>query len=616
MASLLGAWSLDGRPVVDHADALLRRRLASSLLGSEKVDEFMQGRLWLRAERGLLAHDAAQGVLAGEGLIARGDAPLVSLLGAAPPQPEGHFVLVHCADVARGPLTLARSISGGEHLYTALIGGCAFFASSLRALRAHPAVGTQLVPRVVSESLLVGLPVFGQQTPLAGLEEVLPGHTQQFGGTAGEQRFTDATALDSPRGRPEDLARAFRFALCEAIEAALGRQRPLVVALSGGIDSAAIAAAAVEVAGAANVVALTYEFAEQGRLQETDYARAVCAKLGIRDHRIFSIDGDDFLEALPECVWRAESAVHWPKAFLLPVARKVRALGFDSLLTGFGIGSHMGPLRELGRMLPWLPAPVWARLWRLAIYERRHLFDRLSALHPGLEVPHPRLIYLLLRLLEDEGRLPDVRAGLPAAVAPLLHDRPRGRSLRRMVGALRPPSASFARRAQLAALAHLVSCVDVTRSDKSSRELGVQRIAPAHFRRCIPYAYFPVDPAPPLFSAARRQRPGKWLLQLAYRGVLPDNVLFRVKNWADAVASPSWLRAGRVQMLRTLPRFSDDLRALRSGDPDFAEAALHWEPRSILAAGLSFLFWKRLLVDRDPSLATPPTWDELLAKQP
>ena len=89
---------------------------------------------------------------------------------------------------------------------------------------------------------------------------------------------------------------------------------------------------------------------------------------------------------------------------------------------------------------------------------------------------------------------------------------------------------------QLQAFAHLISCIDITRSEKSSREAtGEHRISPAHFPQCIPYAYFPVQPHPFVWSGNRDKRPGKLLLQKAYRDILPESVLFRKKSWDDAV---------------------------------------------------------------------------------
>ena len=296
--------------------------------------------------------------------------------------------------------------------------------------------------------------------------------------------------------------------------------------------------------------------------------------------------------------------MQWPKSFLLPAARHIREAGFRQYLTGFGIGSHMGYLDELARVLRWLPfSALVLRYWRLARFGGWPWLEHLAAAHPGLEPPHPRLYYLLLRLLEQSGQVRDVPNFFPAEMRVLVQN------------AAGAPEAldeglDLGRRLQLHAFAHLISCVDVTRCEQATREAtGIHRVSPAHFPSCIPYAYFPLQPPPALWSADRDKRPGKLLLQLAYRGVLPDSVLFRKKSWDDAVVSRSWLREGRTLMLRAVPDFPDNLRDL---GPEYPDAVRFWEPRSINATGLSFAFWRKLFLER-PLADRPPVWEELFA---
>ncbi|MCA9668840.1 MAG: 7-cyano-7-deazaguanine synthase [Myxococcales bacterium] len=581
------------------------RQLAAD--GAPARFERSRGRLWICGDAQKSAEgEGGEAILVAEGFVAQGEQRLEEIVGRATAQPpEGHFVLAE-ARLGRGELSLVRSISGGERLYYARVGEVLIFGSSVRHVLAHPELGRELDAAICDEVILNGHPVVGACSPFVGVEEVPPGHvvTVRGGERPPERRWLWRDRLRSPQGAPEQLAREFADALRASIARAVGRRRPVAVALSGGIDSSAIAAAAADVVGADQLVALSYEFDDPTHPRETQYAEMVCRALGIRDHRVFKIGREEFLAAIPEHVWRSENPVHWPKAFMLPVARRIRDEGFDLYLTGFGIGSHMLFMRELAALmqLPVLPR-LLAPLWRVAVLGRDPRFAELARIHPALEPPHPRLYDTLLRIFEREGLIADARAYYPLAWAPLLRRR-------RALGAEDPYVAeqgTLAERLQRQAFKHLISCVDVTRSEKSSREAGLYRVSPAHFAATLPYAYFPIEPLPPLWSAARRQRPGKYLLQLAFRGVLPDEVLFRKKSWADAVASPTWLRAGRRMMLRAVPRFPDigvdDSAAYRA-------ALLDWEPRSILASSLSFAFWRRLFVERalEPR---PPTWPEL-----
>ena len=574
--------------------------------------ELRQGPLWIRAPRAnLVAGERA--CLAVEGFLATGgdrDRGLAEIFAAEErggvwvSAPEGHYVLAFANHESRA-LTLLRSPSGGERLCFVRLGDLVLFASSIRPLLAHSRVSGELDPELLDEVLINGLPIFGSSTPFLGVEEVLPGNRATFRAGEYQQRCHWRGILASPRGPVPLLARRFRESLTEAVEQALGPHRPVAVALSGGIDSSAVAAAAVEAVGAENVRAYTYEFDDPTHGRETHFAELVVRRLGIRYHEVFKVSFRDFLDAIPEGVWRSESPVHWPKSFLLPVARHLKRRGHRFYLTGFGIGSHMSYLRELGRVLPWVPFPgLLLRYWRLMRFEGRPWLERMACLHPGLEPPHRRIYHLLSLLLEREGYLDDHRVLHPPEALGLLGDpRPIG-----------PGESNLLRGGDHGALqrhcfAHHISCIDVTRSEKSSREVGVLRISPAHFACCLPYAYFPVEPAPFVWGDSRRLRPGKLLLRKAFRGILPDEVLFRKKSWADAVASPRWLRQGRVMMLRALPSFPDELDALGSRYP---EAVRQWEPSSILSNCLSFWFWRRLMTEFH-SAAVPPRWEELVS---
>jgi len=456
-----------------------------------------------------------------------------------------------------------------------------------------------LQTKVLDEVLLTGLTMFGTETLHAGIHEVMPGHALTL--TAqdiGQQRLVNSELLVAPRGAPEALAREFRDKLTNSVAACAGPTRPVVVALSGGIDSSAIAAAAVEAFGANAVHAITYEFDDPGHSVETQYAKMVADKLGIVRHHIFALKTEEYHAAIPEMIYRSESLVHWPKSFMLLVAREVKRLGYDRYLTGFGIGSHLSYLSELGKVLPKAASLVTSH-WKSARFSHRRWPDRVARLHPSLELPHPRLYYLLVQLLAQRGYVRDISSFFPPELHPLIHEAP--------ADPLDNDDMPLGQWLQHKALARGVGCIDVTRSEKPSRELGVYRISPAHFDSCIPYAHFPIEPTPRLYSEARSLRPGKQLLRLAYQGILPDEVLYRVKSWGDAVASDCWLRTGRRMMLSVLPGFPHDFGEYGAHYPKTIQG---WEPKSILATSLALRMWMRIFLEL-PAPAEPPTWHEL-----
>jgi hypothetical protein len=558
--ALLGMWGgAPGEPI---------KRALRAQLGPGDFAEVEQGPLWLVAGRGKLLADGAY-----EGFIPESELAKARWAAAGDwrQAPEGHYVLA-CARA--GELSLLRALSGGERLYHTRVDGRVLFSSSLRPLLAHPGVARRLNPAKLPEAILTGLTLAGDETLIDGVSEVAPGHVLRVAGDAIAHRWHYGGLLQPPEGSPRQLAARYREALLRAVAVSAGPSRPVAVTLSGGIDSAAIAALAVEAFGAGAVTAFTYEFDDpRHRPSETPFAAEVCRKLGIRDHRVFRISFDQFLAAIPETVWRAESFVHWPKTFMLLAARHIRDAGFERMLCGFGVGSHMAYFEEAARLLRWLPAPLLEAYWKLARGRGGELLERL---HPALAVPNQRVRHFMLGLL---------RGGADAAFRGM-------------------PTADLLRHQSFA---HLVSCIDVTRWEKPLRELGVHRVSPAHFASTIPYAYLNYRPAAAPWSEARRLRPGKHLLRIAMRDVLPESVLYRRKSWADAVVSRTWLQAGVRWMRCVVPEY------WRVAGPEAKAGALRrWDARSPQHAVTALAFWSRLFVERPPS-PEPPTWGELLA---
>ncbi len=558
MSDLLGAWSLDDVPARRRISTLAEARMLARLPGHpEGLAEISEGPLWLVARRGKLSRGPA-GVQAHEGL----------LVGESPP--EGHFVLAR-ADLAARRLRLLRGLSGGERLYFARLPGLVLFAASLRPLLAHPDLDSRLRRSAVDETVVAGLTMAGTGTLIEGIEEVPPGHTLTLGREVEAPRWHWPGLLEPPAGDLATLARDYRHRLGHAVERAIGPARPVAVTLSGGIDSSAIAAHAVDCVGAANVEAFTYEFDDPSHPCETPFAVAVARRLGIR-HHVFKISFEDYLQALPETVWRAESPTHWPKAFMLPASRRILRHGFTRYLSGFGIGSHMAHLEDLARLLarPGGVALVTALAWRARTRRGRHL-HRLRRVHPSLEPLYPRLLLLVLSVLRERGAIADLRTHFPADMAPLLGEG----------GHIAEAPSGFARMELAAHLRHqsfarLVSCIDVTRWEKVLREIGVERVSPAHFAEALPPSYLPIRPRPNPWSRAGRLRPGKLLLRESMKGVLPEDVLHRRKSWADAVVSPTWYAAGLAWMRSVLPADDDILASDRPG----CQSAFNSDPLS------------------------------------
>lgn len=597
MSALLGAWSLSGRPIRELLpdEAWARMLAARPAPGAgETLDE---PRLRLCASAGRLRRRDAR-ARAYEGWLAGPLEDAASIAAGA----DGHFVCAD-ADLSAGRLVLRRDPSAGERLYYARLEGLLLFSSSLGPLLTHPAVGRRLDDEVARERALFDVAHFGPRSLIEGVLELLPGHSVEAGSGVGAQRWDWGPLLEDPEGPEEELARRFKERLYAATARAIGPSGRAAVALSGGVDSAAVAAAAVAAVGADNVKAFTFEFDEPGRAGEGARAAEICRDLGIRRHDVLRLRFEDCLAVVPELVRRSEEPTAWARPHAALLAARVGAAGYDRFLTGFGVGSHMGWLEDVEQALRWAPAGWLLRRWRAVRYEGARAVP--SRLHPGLTPPdHPLptpLYYLVVAALARRGDVADPGAFFPAplaAAARALISSERARGAFAAVEGL-PLSAQL----QRLAFWSLDSCVDLHRLQRLCRESGSLWMSPFHVASCLPYAFFRPRPAAPFWSSARRARPGKRLLRRALRGVVADDVLDRPKVWSDAIPSDAWL-------LRVRERLAE------AGRPALRALAESWKldpadlERLCPNGALPLAFWSRVFVERG---GAPVDWDALLA---
>lgn len=575
---LRGAWTLNGRPGED--------------------------RLRLEADpRRVLRRDGR--VLAWEGFLFAGKGEPWDLEarfegnGKPGGGPEGHFTAIW-ADPARGEFRILRDPTGGERIYFSMENGVLLFSSSLKALLEWRKDQAALDPEIAFERGLAELTLFGDRTLIAGVHEVLPGHRLTVRDGEIRQEWVWGNLLEPLEGDPAGLARGLRAALKDAVERCLPPNGEIAIAVSGGIDSAAVAALAVELAGPDRVRAFTYEYQDPGHPSETALAAATCRHLGIRDHRVIPITLDDFLDCVPGAVWSAEDPGYWKRSYPIALAKASAAAGHDRFLTGFGIGSHMGFLEELGGALEFLPVPELSlRFWRGA-RETGRTAGWPSRLHPGLEAPMHRLYYPLLALLRARGIVSDLRPFFPESLAPFIESALDSDRVARDLESL--SALPLARQAQTAAFLHMNSCADAVRCERVSREFGAVWLGPAHFPSCLPYFYLPPHPLPPLGDPRRRWRPGKLLLREAMRGVLPDEVMHQKKNWSQTIGSRAWRDRALARMDAAAGPSWDALRPLFGAGFDDAR---RYSPEGMIPLA----FWHRLFLERGRT--SPPSWAEL-----
>ncbi|HJQ68933.1 MAG TPA: asparagine synthase (glutamine-hydrolyzing) [Blastocatellia bacterium] len=266
-------------------------------------------------------------------------------------------------------LLIIRDRMGVKPLYYFWDGQTFMFASEIKALLA-----SQLAPRRVNNQALWDYLTFrytpGPETIWEGIRKLPPGHALEVkpGQPPREIRYWSTDVFSDDSREPYSEKRAdeeFASLFLDAVQLRLvASDVPVGVLLSGGLDSSAVAAAAVEL-GHRNFHTFSVGFDDGGYESELPYARQVARHTGARYHEVV-IGRREFLEMLPELVhFSDEPLADLASVPLLAVCRLARqdvkvvlsGEGSDEVLAGYDLDrSERG--WELARALQRIPSPV------------------------------------------------------------------------------------------------------------------------------------------------------------------------------------------------------------------------------------------------------------------
>lgn len=243
-------------------------------------------------------------------------------------------------------LLLVRDRMGVKPLYYFWDGRTLLFASEIKAILASGLVERELDTQALWDYLTFRY-IPGPDTIWKHIKKLPPGHLLRFeaGGTPKIERYweCDVVAEDAGARSEEEIEAEFTELFLDAVDLRLvAADVPVGVFLSGGLDSSAIAAAAVEL-GHKNFHTFSVGFEEGGYYSELSYAEQVARHVGAQYHDVV-LNQKKFLEMLPEVVYATDEPLADLSAIsILALSRLARqhvkvvlsGEGSDEILAGY-----------------------------------------------------------------------------------------------------------------------------------------------------------------------------------------------------------------------------------------------------------------------------------------
>ena len=280
-------------------------------------------------------------------------------------------------DAPRRRLTLVRDPLGVKPLYWWSDGALLLFASEMKALLGHPALGARKVNLAGVAQVLVTRYVSRPATMFQGVQRLPEGCWLQAGAPVEQRprphRYWDLEFRPERIGL-EEAAEELDARLRHTVDMQLMSDVPLGVQLSGGVDSGLVTALMEQLRRARGDPAPLQSFSvgfDVAKFSELAHARAVAQRYGTR-HREITVGFRDFAAQLPLMAWLYDEPMGEPPGiptYLMcrQAKRHVTVMlcgeGADELFGGYGKYLYDG----FSAALDWMPpAPRAALLGALA----------------------------------------------------------------------------------------------------------------------------------------------------------------------------------------------------------------------------------------------------------
>jgi asparagine synthase (glutamine-hydrolysing) len=254
---------------------------------------------------------------------------------------DGQFALA-AYDARENRVLLARDRMGISPLFWGLVGDYLVFASEMKAIFATGLVRPEMDPRALDSVALLGT-VPAPRAAFRGLRSLAPGHfLEAKGGTVSEHVFWDIPYGDAGQYARRPVAawaEEFREVLTRAARRRLKADVPVGLYLSGGIDSATVAAMTAD-AGDLRKHVFSIGLEEPG-LDESRKARAAADFLGI-EMQLLRYTARQLGEDLPRLLYHAETPLISTESVALMALAGLAARHVKVVLTGEGADECLG----------------------------------------------------------------------------------------------------------------------------------------------------------------------------------------------------------------------------------------------------------------------------------
>lgn len=288
---------------------------------------------------------------------------------------EGMFAIC-IYDPNEEVIWLVRDRLGIKPLYYGVRDGAFYFASEVKAILAGMGGRPELNRGAIHHYLTLRYSP-SPETVWKDIYKLEPGHWLRF--DIGEEkwetdRYWKLNFMSEPLDPARDYAKEFEEKFLESVDKHLvASDVPVGVLLSGGLDSSAVSAAAVEM-GHQNFHTFSVGFEDGGDFSELGYARQVAEMVKSRHFEVV-IGKKEFLDFIPEMVGFSDEPLadlaSIPLYFVSKLAREhvktaLTGEGSDEVFAGYNMDVAAASLDKLKMLAEYVPRPVLRLLSRFA----------------------------------------------------------------------------------------------------------------------------------------------------------------------------------------------------------------------------------------------------------